>query len=439
MNETPIPRDIPLPLPAPRSFLEVLLIVAFIAHIVFVNLMVGGSLLVFYFQWRGRRQPDFDKLARSLAGAVTVNKSLAVVLGVAPLLLVNVLYTMHIYTANALTGIAWIALVPMITVAFVALYAHGYTWDLLAARKTLHLLLLGVAVALFLVIPFVFLANVTLMMMPERWTSVSGLGQAMLLPGVLPRYAHFMSASVIASALFGVGYVRRRAFVVEGVYESMSREALLRELYLVAFVVSLAQFGIGPMVLVALPAKGLHGSVVGVVLMGAAIAILPVTWMWRELRDDHLTGRRLLPIAAVLGLTVLAMATGRHMYRGIMLADHMRDMQQATEAWVAASEQASYDGELAGARAASGESAGETVFKVNCSACHGVDTKVVGPPLTEIAKLYADNPAGIVAWARAPGKKRADAPQMPPFASLGDGKLADVAKFMLEKGKGGNK
>lgn len=439
MNDTPVPRDIPLPLPAPRSLLEVLLIVAFVAHIVFVNLMVGGSLLVFYFQWKGRKQPDFDRLARSLAAAVTVNKSLAVVLGVAPLLLVNVLYTMHIYTANALTGIAWIALVPMITVAFVALYAHGYTWDALAGRKNLHLLLLGIAVGLFLIIPFVFLANVTLMMMPERWTSVSGLGQAILLPGVLPRYAHFVSASIIASALLGVGYVRRPAFVVEGVYTASSRMDLLRELYLVAFVVSIAQFAIGPMVLVALPSKGLHTSVVGVVLMGATVAILPVTWMWRELRDERLSGARLAPIAGMLGLTVLAMATGRHMYRGIMLADHMRAMQEATDAWVAAAEQATYDGELAGARAASGESAGETVFKVNCSACHGVDTKVVGPPLTEIAKLYADNPAGIVAWARAPGKKRADAPQMPPFASLGDGKLADVAKFMLEKGKGGSK
>jgi cytochrome c len=46
MDSLPIPRDIPLPLPANAHFLEVLLIIAFITHILFVNLMVGGSILV---------------------------------------------------------------------------------------------------------------------------------------------------------------------------------------------------------------------------------------------------------------------------------------------------------------------------------------------------------------------------------------------------------
>lgn len=41
---------------------------------------------------------------------------MAVVLGVAPLLLINVLYTIHFYIANALTGTAWILLVPGIAV-----------------------------------------------------------------------------------------------------------------------------------------------------------------------------------------------------------------------------------------------------------------------------------------------------------------------------------
>lgn len=118
MSGVPVPRDIPLPLPAPQAFLEVLLIVAFVAHILFVNLMVGGSLLTFALQLRGLRRPEFDRAAHVVASTVTVNKSIAVVLGVAPLLLINVLYTMHFYTANALTGIAWILLVPLISMAF---------------------------------------------------------------------------------------------------------------------------------------------------------------------------------------------------------------------------------------------------------------------------------------------------------------------------------
>jgi len=111
MLPVPVPRDIPLPLPADGFYLEPLLIVAFIAHILFVNLTVGGAVYVFLLQLWSRRRPDYAVLARAVAQTLTVNKSMAVVLGVAPLLLINVLYTVHFYTANALTGMAWIALV----------------------------------------------------------------------------------------------------------------------------------------------------------------------------------------------------------------------------------------------------------------------------------------------------------------------------------------
>jgi cytochrome c len=71
---------------------------------------------------------------------------------------------------------------------------------------------------------------------------------------------------------------------------------------------------------------------------------------------------------------------------------------------------------------------------MNCAACHAPNVKLVGPPLTEIAKLYAGNPDGIVAWATAPGKKRPDFPPMPPMAHLGSANLHKVAEFMLQKG-----
>ena len=60
---------------------------------------------------------------------------------------------------------------------------------------------------------------------------------------------------------------------------------------------------------------------------------------------------------------------------------------------------------------------------------------LVGPPLTEIAQIYAGNPEGIVAWAKAPGKKRPELPQMPPFAHLGEANLRKLADMMLEMGK----
>jgi cytochrome c len=439
MQPLPIPRDIPLPLPADRFFLEALLVVAFIAHILFVNLMVGGSILVFGFELRGLRNSDYDKLARALATTVTVNKSLAVVLGVAPLLLINVLYTIHFYTANALTGTAWILLIPAIAAAFLLLYLHKYTWDRLAQQKAVHLSILALALALFLTIPLVFLANVNLMMFPEKWTSVRGFLSALLLPNVFPRYLHFLCASLILTSLFGVWYFGRPSFPIEATFERLTRPALRKAFYSVAFAVSLAQFLVGPLVLFTMPAKGLSGPVLLAIAMGAGLA-LPAVWMiWRELGVPEPHGKRLPYIVAYLSMTVLCMALGRHAYRRVALADHQQEIQRATAKWEDDSAQAAYDLAQGRKPTAEGAAGGEQLFQSTCSACHGLDKKVVGPPLTEIARIYAKNPAGIVTWARAPGKKRADAPQMPPFAALGDATLQQIAEYMLAAGSGAPK
>ncbi len=171
---SPVPHDIPLPLPAPEGFLKTLLVLAFVAHILFVNLMVGGAILCLFYEIRGRTNRLYDELAYFIAQTITVNKSMAVVLGVAPLLLINLLYTVWFYSANALTGSIWILVVPSVAAAFLLTYLHKYTWQYLNEQKALHISIMAAAVAVFLFIPLVFLANVNLMLFPDRWSQVKG-------------------------------------------------------------------------------------------------------------------------------------------------------------------------------------------------------------------------------------------------------------------------
>ena len=89
----PIPRDLDLLLPLGEYELKVILIVLFLLHIFFVNLMLGGSVLAVLFEIIGLSFPRYDKLAKKITETVTVNKSLAVVLGVGPLLCINLVYT----------------------------------------------------------------------------------------------------------------------------------------------------------------------------------------------------------------------------------------------------------------------------------------------------------------------------------------------------------
>ena len=233
---TPIPKDIPLELPLPEWLLVTLLIVSFLAHIIFINLMLGGSIITLWAQIKGLKNKEYDTFAHEVAKTITVNKSMAVVLGVAPLLCINTLYTIYFYSANALTGFAWILIIPLVTVAFLLTYLHKYTWDALAESRRVHIGIIATAVGIFLFIPLIFLTNVNLLMFPEKWGTVRGFLDALVLPNVFPRYFEFLGACITITGVFLVGYHKRLRYRVEELYTELTRNDLMKLGYNIAFV-----------------------------------------------------------------------------------------------------------------------------------------------------------------------------------------------------------
>jgi mono/diheme cytochrome c family protein len=75
---------------------------------------------------------------------------------------------------------------------------------------------------------------------------------------------------------------------------------------------------------------------------------------------------------------------------------------------------------------------GKATYDNVCSGCHAYNSVRAAPPITEIQKLYLNNPQGIVIWTKAPGKKRPQFGPMPAFAMLGDEALKNVAEYMLQ-------
>jgi cytochrome c len=430
--DLPVPHDIPLGLPAPAGVLAVLLVVSFLAHILFVNLMLGGSLLTLISELRGLRRKEMDALAHEISRTITVNKSMAVVLGVAPLLVMNALYTVYFYSANALTGTAWILIVPLVIVAFLLSYAHEYSWSLLAERKGLHLLLCFSSFAIFAFIPLVFLANINLMLYPDRWPGVSGFLSALLLPNVLPRYFHFLTASVAVASLFFVWYFGHSRFPHREALEPLGRDDLKRYFYSLALGATALQLFFGPLLYLTLPGHTKSWLMTGVITCGALLATLALWWMWLETRDkDGQVGRRFVPVVAVLTLTVVFMATGRHMVRENAVAPHRALMVQKT-AHYQAQVHGTQDFVLIPGGLGGGDlSPGESLFRKSCSSCHATDTRLVGPPLAEIVPIYENNPDGIVAWAKAPGRSRADYPPMP-AQNLPVDDLKAIAEYILD-------
>ena len=429
---TPVPRDLPLPLPVPEGLLVFCLVFFFLVHILFVNLMVGGSLLVVVLEWLGLKNRRWDALAHEIAQTITVNKSLAVVMGIGPLLCINLLYTMQWYSANALTGHAWLLIVPLVITAFLLTYLHKYTWDTWTSgsKKTLHQFIGLSAALLFLFIPLIFLSNVNLMLFPSEWEKVKGFFSSLRIGNVLPRYLHFMAASLAMTGLFLAGWFGRQGSDLAHL-DGFTRPELRRIFYQVCARVTLAQFALGPLLLFTLPTVGITSQVYVIIFSGAAVGLLTLWVLFGELkRPDATIGSRYWLIVALFSFVVLGMGSGRHVYREAALASHKAAVKEHTVRYQTALAEFN---QAHAAMPQAAELSAEQLF-MNCAVCHAPKVKLVGPPLTEIAKIYAGNPEGIVTWAKAPGKKRPELPQMPPMIHLGEANLRKIAELMLEKG-----
>ena len=434
-----VPRDLELPLPLSTATLEFILVALFLLHILFVNLMVGGSLLTVLFELIGLSRPRYDTLARRIGETITVNKSLAVVLGVGPLLAINLLYTTYFYSANALTGYAWISVIPMVIIAFLLTYIHKYTWDRWIGPLKRHHIAQGIGAAvLFLFIPLIFLANINLMLFPARWTEVRGFFGALQIGNVFPRYFHFITASLAIVALFLAGWLGRKKYPVETRLPEFTRPELRRLFFSIAFYATLVQILLGPFLLFTLPSHGVTSTLLWIVGGGITLAAILLLMLWREsTAHDRRVGRYYAAIVTIFSILVVFMATGRHVYREACVDSHRQLVTDRTAQFksIELAAQMRLDAGLTIGDALASGATGKGLFPV-CAGCHAVDRVLAAPALTEIYSIYAGNPQGIVNWAKNPGDKRAQFPPMPSFAHLGDQKLELVAEYMLELGGG---
>ncbi|WP_372948488.1 c-type cytochrome [Mariniphaga sp.] len=434
LNQIPVPKDIPLPMPLPEWLLVIILVFSFLLHILFINLMIGGSVLTFWYELKGQKNKDYDNLAREIAATITVNKSLAVVLGVAPLLSINVLYTLYFYSSNALTGNIWISVVPWVAVSFLLLYLHKYSWDRLADNKPVHLGILGIGVFSFLLIPFIFLTNINLMLFPEKWGEIKGFFDALTLPNVFPRYFHFITASMAITGLFLAFWFGRRGFTTEGKFETLLKSEIKKQMVNLVLVATGSQFIFGPLLFLTLPGKGVTWGLFWVILAGATIAAIILYQLWKMISEaSNIPGKRFYWVLGLFTFLVAFMGTGRHMYRESALSTHKEMMAERTAAHWEAVRQAHENLLLPQVESEAGSfTPGQDIFQTNCAICHAPATRLIGPAMAEAAPVYTNDIEALKQWIKEPGRKRMDYPPMAGFPHFTEKQLTDVANYVLQ-------
>ena len=201
MNEL---HDLLLPRPWPDSLSSAAMFAGFYVHLTFVLLAVGtGILAVYYFietWWAGRLEEarwDKEILAKFLS-----LKALMVVWGVAPLLLVQMAFSVPFLTAANILGAYWVLIILFLMGAFVSFDSLGHRIE---THRYVHLVLAIVSLTLLLTVPGVFVAVMVTAENPNQWVDIVRLGYRLNGPLAwfwLARYLHVLGAALVFGGLF---------------------------------------------------------------------------------------------------------------------------------------------------------------------------------------------------------------------------------------------
>ncbi|MDR0239655.1 MAG: c-type cytochrome [Deltaproteobacteria bacterium] len=368
-------------LPLPENWLRALLFVSFGLHMLFALLTVGttllGMLFLVYDRFHGL---PAERDMRSHLGL----RTLLVVLGVAPLLIIQVRYPHAFFTATGLFAYGWLALIPLIIISFLLLDGLRHTERNHHSRLTLTYGI--ISAALLLTVPAVFTGVLTLMERQEAWpvfgASGFGVNGALALHWLL-RYLHVIGASCLFGAAFLLLFAKG---------EEQGKVPRLRNWL---FGAVLAQIVIGIPLLFTV-AKDMNWAMLWVVTLGAAAA-MALLWIMRPgaAWPDAAVPRGLL---VLLPLIFVAMLASRQMLqdRAVMPVEEQAVLarKERAAALQPYQQQAlqSFSEKLATVY-----DNGETIYVQACAACHGGGGQGDGPaavrlmvPAEELSAIRAD-------------------------------------------------
>jgi hypothetical protein len=281
MQTIPIPHVDPLPLPGPVWLFTALLLAVFTLHVVGMNSILGGGIWALWNYLRGRRpeHPYSHQLANELAAMLPTFFAFTVTLGVAALLFVQVLFGNFLYTSSILIGVPWLAVIPLVMLAYYGFYSFSCTAE---PGKGSAGWVLAIPVCVLLGIAFIFVNNMTLMLSPERWLGMyrshpNGWNLNLGDRSLIPRYLHIVNGSIVLFSAI-LAHLGMRKMKVDAGY---GRWLVQRSALVFAACTGL-QFLFGMWLLVAIPREiamvllrePLAGAVFGLALMSVIAAML---------------------------------------------------------------------------------------------------------------------------------------------------------------------
>ncbi|MCF8223258.1 MAG: hypothetical protein K9J25_08935 [Bacteroidales bacterium] len=262
-------------IPVHWFWFQALLVITFVLHLILMNLMLGGSLLVTWDNVIKRRKPVGQNNLPILV-ALTIN------LGVPPLLFVQVLYGHLFYSSSIIMAVPWILVIPILILAYYGSYVYCKNIDRAPAWSRAGII---VSSLFLLYVGFMMVNNATLSVNPSNWgvqlERPGGLNLNLSEPSLWPRYLHFVFAALAVASL-GLAIYSKHTVSDEEEKNKISSHNLKRFAWF-----SIIQSGIGIWFLLANPKEVwmtyMGGSTIATILfvLGIIIAVSMIVFAFR--------------------------------------------------------------------------------------------------------------------------------------------------------------
>lgn len=300
-------------IPAPSWIFIILEQLLFLIHIVLINAVLGGVLILLFKRFSRRDDETTTNWHMPVAKKLPVLVALGINMGVPPLLFLQVVYGHLFYSSSVLMAFYWILIIPLLILAYYGTYIHIYKYGTSPWFSKISLL---TAAILILYIGFMLVNNNSLMEQPESWTAYFNNRGGTILnfsnPSFLPRYFHFITASVaIGGLLYALVYKYKK-------HAGDNKEEKIKNALKIFAIASAVQIAVGFWYLLSIPqdlipqfmGQNISATIILVIGIFAGIGALVTAFLGK-----------LSPTISQLLITLLAMIVTRYNLRMMYLSD----------------------------------------------------------------------------------------------------------------------
>ncbi|MCG3715655.1 cytochrome C, partial [Aliarcobacter butzleri] len=337
-----LPFDIPLITPTlglPLEFFSILGIIVFVVHICFIYMLIGASTASVIYNIMGvfKKDSNYDKFAYRMTNYTTVSENMGALWGVAPLLVISVLFTGFFYTAILKISPHILHIIYGNIIAFLLSYAYKFSWHALQNHKGFHIAIGLSAVLAFFTLPFIFMSMSNLYMQPELFASINNIWEIMFTPVTGFRLLNFFLTAFMATGIvmifIGARWVKRGDTEIGKISISQGKKW-----FLLATPLNIVVMPLLPFVFTARISEALmHTGFIYLPFIASLLLIVAFLYVLSKFKDEVVSSQSAFRVVALVLLSIFLMATTREGVRVVSFAEPLALQAQATEDFMNAS------------------------------------------------------------------------------------------------------